>query len=122
MVRPILVGLVWALAIWWILVAAVQYAFANLNTFSGQEFTTAHQVGLFIVAVVGVLLWIFTSPERGGKIQLHLHSTQLISGGLFVLIGLLFLDGSMATFNTLVPPDLAIWFAGLEDRLIELFN
>jgi hypothetical protein len=41
---------------------------------------------------------------------------------MFVLLGLLFLNGSLATFNTLVPPDLAIWFAGMEDRIIELFN
>jgi len=121
-VRSILVGLIWALAIWRILVAAVQYAFLNIDYFSGQEFTTIHEIGLLVVAIVGVVLWTLTSPEHRERIQLHLHSTQLVSGAMFVLLGLLFLNGSLATFNTLVPPDLAIWFAGMEDRIIELFN
>ena len=121
-VRSILVGMIWALAIWRILVAAVQYAFLNIDYFSGQEFTTFHEIGLLVVAIIGVVLWTLTSPEHRERIQLHLHSTQLVSGAMFVLLGLLFLNGSLATFNTLVPPDLAIWFAGLEDRIIELFN
>jgi cytochrome c-type biogenesis protein len=121
-VRSILVGLIWALAIWRILVAAVQYAFLNIGYLSGQEFTTLHEIGLLVVAITGVVLWTLTSPEHRERIQLHLHSTQLVSGAMFVLLGLLFLNGSLATFNTLVPPDLAIWFAGLEDRIIELFN
>ena len=57
-----LVGLVWALAIWRILVAAVQYAFFNIDYFSGQEFTIGHEIGLLVVAIVGVLLWLLTSP------------------------------------------------------------
>jgi cytochrome c-type biogenesis protein len=121
-VRSILVGMIWALAIWRILVAAVQYAFLNIDYFSGQEFTTFHEIGLLVVAIIGVVLWTLTSQEHRERIQLHLHSTQLVSGAMFVLLGLLFLNGSLATFNTLVPPDLAIWFAGLEDRIIELFN
>jgi cytochrome c-type biogenesis protein len=121
-VRSILVGLIWALAIWRILVAAVQYAFINIGYFSGQEFTTVHEIGLFVVAIIAVVLWTLTSPDRRDRIQLHLHSTQLVSGAMFVLLGLLFLNGTLATFNTLVPPDLAIWFAGLEDRIIQLFN
>jgi cytochrome c-type biogenesis protein len=121
-VRSILVGLIWALAIWRILVAAVQYAFLNIGYLSGQEFTALHEIGLLVVAITGVVLWTLTSPEHRERIQLHLHSTQLVSGAMFVLLGLLFLNGSLATFNTLVPPDLAIWFAGLEERIIELFN
>jgi cytochrome c-type biogenesis protein len=121
-VRSVLVGLIWALAIWRILVAAVQYAFINIGYFSGQEFTTVHEIGLFVVAIIAVVLWTLTSPDRRDRIQLHLHSTQLVSGAMFVLLGLLFLNGTLATFNTLVPPDLAIWFAGLEDRIIQLFN
>jgi hypothetical protein len=53
---------------------------------------------------------------------LHLHTTQLVSGVLFILLGILLLNGTLATFNSLVPPDLALWFAGIEDRLIEVFG
>jgi cytochrome c-type biogenesis protein len=118
----ILVGLVWALAIWRILVAVGQYSFNNISYFAGQEFTTIHEIGLLAVAVIGVLLWIFTSPSRDRKIQLQLHTTQLVSGFLFIAMGLLMLSGTLATFNSLVPPELAIWFAEFEDQLITLFS
>lgn len=117
-----LVGLVWALAIWRILVAAVQYAFFNIDYFSGQEFTIGHEIGLLVVAIVGVLLWLLTSPSRERRLQLHLHSTQLVSGMLFILMGLLLLNGTLASFNSLVPPDLAIWFAEFEENLIGIFS
>lgn len=118
----ILVGLVWALAIWRILVAVGQYAFENISYFAGQEFTNLHEIGLLAVAVIGVLLWVFTSPNRDRKIQLHLHTTQLVSGFLFIAMGVLLLNGTLATFNSLVPPDLALWFAEFEDQLITFFN
>jgi cytochrome c-type biogenesis protein len=117
-----LVGLVWALAIWRILVAGVQYAFINIDYFAGQEFTLGHEIGLLVVAIVGVLLWILTSPNRERQIKLHLHTTQLLSGALFILMGILLLNGTLATFNSLVPPDLALWFAEFEDKLITIFS
>jgi cytochrome c-type biogenesis protein len=118
----ILIGLVWALAIWRILVAAGEYAFSNISYFAGQEFTTVHGIGLLVVAIIGVLLWVFTSPNRDRKVQLHLHTTQLVSGFLFIAMGILLLNGTLATFNSLVPPDLALWFAEFEDQLITLFS
>lgn len=121
-VRPILIGLLWALVIWRILVAVAQYAFNNFQYFSGQEFTFGHEIGLLILTVIGVALWILSSQTHRNKISLHLHSTQLVSGAMFILLGILFLNGSLAAFNSYVPPDLALWFAGLEDQLIEIFS
>jgi hypothetical protein len=74
------------------------------------------------VAVLGAALWVFTSPGREKEVQLHLHSTQLVSGALFIIMGLLLLNGTLAQFNSLIPPDLAIWFADFEDGLIRLFS
>jgi hypothetical protein len=116
------IGLIWALAIWRILVAAGEYAFFNFDQFAGQEFTSGHEYGLLAVAIVGVLLWIFTSPKRERRVQLQLHTTQLLSGALFIVMGILLLNGTLASFNSLVPPDLAIWFADLEEQLITLFG
>ncbi len=74
-----------------------------------------------ILALAAVVLWIFTSPgER--QVTLHLHSTQAISGVLFVAMGWLMLSGQLAAFNSIIPPDLAIWFADLEDGLVQLFQ
>ena len=72
-------------------------------------------------ALLGVALWILTGRQKG-PVTLHLHSTQLISGFLFIILGLLMISGMLAYFNSLIPPDLAIWFAGIEEWLINLFS
>lgn len=41
---------------------------------------------------------------------------------LFIFMGILLLNGTLASFNSLVPPDLALWFAELEDKLITIFG
>lgn len=120
-VPTLVIGLIWALAIWRILVAVGVYMFRYFDFLAGQTFTAVHEYGLLVIALVGAALWIFTgSGER--KTTLHLHTTQAVSGVLFILLGLLMLNGRLATFNALIPPDLAIWFAGIEEKLIALFQ
>ncbi|MFZ0548852.1 MAG: cytochrome c biogenesis CcdA family protein [Candidatus Promineifilaceae bacterium] len=122
----LVVALIWALAAWRILSAVVQYAFNNISTFSGQEFTMVHEIGLLLIALAGAALWVFTSPSKNKKVQLLLHTTQLISGALFIFMGLLLLSGKLAQFNNIIPPDLATWFSGIEESLrdtwINLFS
>lgn len=117
----IAVGIVWALAIWQILVAAANYFLSDFHTLTARPLTTLQEYGLLALALAAVALWIFTgSQER--RTTLHLHSTQLISGALFILLGLFMLSGILTYFNTLIPPDLAIWFADIEDALISFFS
>jgi cytochrome c biogenesis protein CcdA len=120
--HALILAMVWALAIWRILAAVVHYAFNNISTFSGQEYTLAHELGLLFIAVAGAALWVFTSANQEKEVQVHLHTTQLVSGALFIFMGLLLLNGTLAQFNSLIPPDLAIWFADFEDTLIQLFS
>lgn len=120
--HAMVVGLVWALAIWLILVGVGQYAFNNFSYFDNQEFTAVHRYGLLILAVLGVALWVYTSPGRQRIVPLHLHTTQLFSGILFIIMGILMVNGTLATFNSLIPPDLAIWFADIEDKLVSMFG
>jgi cytochrome c-type biogenesis protein len=120
--HTLIIALVWALAIWRILAAVVQYAFNNISTFAGQEFTIGHELGLLFIALAGAALWVFTSPNKDRQTPIHLHTTQLISGALFIFMGILLLNGTLAQFNSLIPPDLAIWFADFEDSLIQLFS
>lgn len=115
------VALVWALAVWQILVAIVDYSFRNFAMFEGQVYTPGHTIALLVVSLLGAALWVFTSPDER-QTTVHLHSTQLISGALFIMIGALMLNGTLASFNSLVPPDLAIWFIDLEEKLIDLFS
>ncbi len=118
----LIVAAIWSLAIWRILIAAADYAFQNIAAFAGQELTRGHEVGLLLVAVAGVLLWIYTGRSKERRVQLQLHTTQLVSGGLFILMGILLLSGTLTTFNSLVPTDLALWFADIEDMVITFFG
>lgn len=119
--HQIVVSTVWALAIWRVLASLSRYAFENVGTFAGQQFTLAHEVGILAIALLGAVLWTFSNPgER--RTALQLHSTQLASGALFVLMAVLMLNGTLAEFNALIPADVAIWFSGVEDQLVGLFS
>lgn len=116
------VALIWALAFWRIAVAVAEYLFLYTPYLTGQTFTLSYELGLLAIAVVGAVLWTFTSPDSR-RTTVHLHSTQLISGALFILIAVMMLDGSLTMINgLLVDSDLAIWFLDLEDKIVSLFN
>jgi cytochrome c biogenesis protein CcdA len=117
----LIVGALWALAIWRILVAAANWALSPFHTLMARPLTPLQEYGLLAIAILGVALWIFTSSEKR-RVTLHLHSTQLVSGALFILLGLFMLSGILTYFNSLIPPDLAIWFADIEEALIAFFN
>jgi cytochrome c-type biogenesis protein len=115
------VALLWALAAWAVLTAFSRYAFRNYDFLGDLEFTGAHTAALLVLVLVGAALWVFTSSGRR-RVTVFLHTTQLISGGLFILIGALLLAGKLATFNSLIPPDLAVWFIEIEEKFVALFN
>ncbi len=115
----IVVGLVWALVIWRILVAVAQFAF--FDPFTGPAFTAFHEYGLLAITLLGAALWAFTNPG-GSRTTLQLHSTQLISGVLFIVLGLLMLGGQLAQFNSLIPVEWAIWFADIEEAIFRFFG
>lgn len=116
------VALVWALAIWRVLVAAAAYAFRNFAFFDGQQFLLAHEIGLLVVVVLGAALWVFTSPQEK-KVTLQLHSTQLISGALFVLMGILMLEARLALFNNFASTEFYInYIAPIEEWMVAVFS
>lgn len=114
--HQLLVALLWALVAWGVLSAFAQYAIRKAAFLDGMVFTTG--TGLIILAIVmlAAILWVYSGEIK--RVTLHLHSTQLVSGGLFVVIGALMLSGKLATFNSLIPPDLAIWFIELEEKFL----
>lgn len=120
-VSQLVVGLLWSLAIWRVLVAAANFALSEFHTLTARPLSSLQEVGLLAIAVLGVALWIVTGGNQG-RITLNLHSTQLISGALFILLGLFMISGTLTYFNSLIPPDLALWFADAEDALITFFN
>jgi len=117
----IAVAVIWALALWRVLVSFSQYGFENLSFFAGQQFTPVHEFGILAIVLAGAALWVF-SKTGDRRTTLQLHSTQLFSGVLFIFMAILMLNGTLAEFNALIPTDLAIWFSSVEDQLIALFS
>jgi cytochrome c-type biogenesis protein len=117
----LVVTLIWAAAIGYILLVIAEYAMIHSDLFSGQALTLGHQLGIGVIVVLGALLWVFTSPD-GRRLTVNLHTTQIVSGVLLILLGVLMLNGTLAAFNNLIPPDLALWFIDLEDSLIAFFT
>lgn len=121
-VPTIVIAAVWALAIGGILVAVVQYSFTHFDLFVGQTYTIAHTIGLLVVALLGAVLWVATSP--GGlrqKSEVHLHTTQLVSGILFLILGVLMLNGRMSEITARFANGNGLFY-GLEERLYELIQ
>jgi len=54
--------------------------------------------------------------------ELLIHSTSLISGLLFILLGTLMATGYLASLNRLIPLKAQVWFAGIEEWLTGIFK
>lgn len=107
------VALVWVLALWRIVAAFAQYGIDNFGFLGGLTYTPAIEFGILALLVVGAILWTVTSSEAR-RVTVHLHSTQLISGALFILIGLLMLEGQMGLINGA----LVRWSAVVDERTL----
>lgn len=109
------VALVWALAFWRIIAAFTEYAINNFAFLSGLEYSPALEIGILILLVLGAGLWTLTSSESR-RVTVHLHTTQLISGALFILLGLLMLESQMGLINGV----LARWSAVVDERTLSV--
>ena len=91
------IAAVWGLVAWRIGLAIVDYSFMELAMFEGQTLTAVHTYGLLAIGMAGAFLWVGTGPTGlRHKEPLLLHSTQLVSGVLFVALGLLMLNSQLA--------------------------
>jgi cytochrome c-type biogenesis protein len=106
------VAVVWALAIWRILVPLTEYAFRRFTFLEGQTFTAGHEIGLLVITLLGAALWVFTSPQER-RMTVHLHTTQLVTGALFILIGIMMLEAQLTYINGLFQA----WFAAIDERM-----
>jgi hypothetical protein len=107
------IALLWALALWRIAAAFVSYVMGEFSFFGELTYTPAIEFAILGIMLAGAALWTFTSSESR-RTTLHLHSTQLISGALFVLLGLLMLEGQMGIINGL----LLRWSAVIDERML----
>jgi len=107
------VALVWVLALWRIIAAFARYAIRTFDFLDGVTYTPAMEFGILALLLIGAVLWTVTSKESR-RTTVHLHSTQLISGALFILLGLLMLEGQMGLINGM----LVRWSAVIDERML----
>lgn len=107
------VALIWVLALWRIIAAFVEYAIRDFGLLGGLTYTPAIEFGILAILLLGAVLWTYTSNESQ-RTTVHLHSTQLISGALFILLGLLMLEGQMGLINGM----LVRWSAVIDERTL----
>jgi cytochrome c-type biogenesis protein len=111
---------IWSLVVWVILTAVVQYAFYNFASFGGQPFTPFHGTALFVVTLLGAGLWLYTS-QGNPKMNLSLHTTGIISGVLFLLMGYLMLSNQLTVIAAQFAGEQS-WLVGLEEWLYALLQ
>lgn len=109
---------IWALVAWVVLTAVVQYAFTNFSFFDAQTFGAFHAIGLLVIALLGAGLWVYTD-DSPPQVPLHLHTTGLISGVLFLIIGYLMLTNQM-TAITAQFASAESWVIGIEEWFYNL--
>lgn len=121
-VPAVAVAIVWGLTAWLILFGIARYASVNFSDVS--SLTTSVIIGLGVLAVIGAILYNYTIGSGNSKTDLHLHSTSLFSGVLFLAMGYFMLNGRLsqitAWFNQLTAE--ADWFTLLEERLFLFFQ
>ncbi|MDJ0754327.1 MAG: cytochrome c biogenesis protein CcdA [Ardenticatenaceae bacterium] len=98
-VPKLAVGAIWAVTAWWVIQALLTYSFANFATFGGRELATFQSIGILAIALLAAVLWSVTLSGEGSKTELHLHSTSLVSGVLFVALGYFMLSGRMTAIT-----------------------
>lgn len=122
---------IWALGLWLILMPVISFAIPSLNldatpVIDISNYFFGFTIGLLdilllVALVAGAFVW---SAIQGGAptTTLHLHSTSLISGALFLLMGLLLLNNQLSVFNSLAESDLSLRLLDLEDSFLEFIS
>lgn len=121
-VNQMLVATVWAFAIWLILIGVANYLHFNFELL--PELAAGQMFGLFALVLAAAAVYVFTIGGGNTKTELHLHSTSLVSGVLFLAIGWFMLSGELSQITAAVNQLTANseWFVRLEEGLFELFN
>lgn len=121
-IPAVVVSLVWGAAVWLVLYGIARHV--HFNMLEGSGLGIAAIIGLGVVAFVGALLYNYTLGEGNAKTPLHLHSTSIFSGVLFLAMGYFMLNGSLsqitAWFNRLTAE--TELFAEAEFWLFSLFQ
>lgn len=124
------VALIWAFAAWLVLVPLLRFAFPtfdfdatpllgltlHLGSVPAGFMLGVYELGLLALLLGGVWLGFRLYGRSAVPTTLHLHSTQPISGVLFIAMGLLLINRQLSIFNSLAGTDLALRLLHIEEQ------
>lgn len=123
----------WAVALWIIAQSLLrEFTSLNLDMWPIFDFSLSHfihfnitgmRILLLVLFVAGAIITDIVRTGGNGTEALHLHSTSIISGLLFLLMGILLISGQLGIISELLQTnDLAFALLDLEDRFLTWIN
>lgn len=127
------IAIAWGLAFWIIAQSLLrEFTPINLEQWPIFSFSLAHflqfnitgmRILLLLLSVAGAIIINIVRTGGNQKETLHLHSTSVISGVLFLLMGMLLISGQLSIISELLQTnDLAFALLDLEDSFLTWIN
>jgi cytochrome c-type biogenesis protein len=127
------IAVAWAIALWIIALSLLrEFTSVNLELWPIFDFSLFHLLQFNITGMRILLLLLFVAGaviidivRTGGSANetLHLHSTSVISGILFLLMGMLLISGQLGVISEFLQTnDLAFALLDLEDKFLTWIN
>ena len=127
------IALIWAVGIWLIAMPLIREFIPSFNIDAPAIFTlpiwhssftfTAMKGVLLILAIAGAILYDTIKNGSSEKTTLHLHSTSLVSGVLFLLMGLLLINSQLGVISSVLESsEFSFRLLDLEQSFVEWFS
>ncbi len=127
------IAVAWGVALWLIAQSLLrEFTSINLELWPIFDFSLFHivqfnvtgmRILLLLLFVAGAVIVDIVRTGGNGKEALHLHSTSLISGILFLLMGTLLISGQLGVISEFLQTnDLAFALLDLEDKFLTWIN
>ena len=124
MVPSLVISVLWAIPFWLISMGLVEYSGRHIEVLNGRELTLELSVALLVFVVAGSVIIGTLLGKNGTESELHVHTTSLFSGLLFLLMGWFMLNGQLEQITgwAIQLASEAEWYQDLELMLFELFQ
>ena len=127
------ITIIWAVGLWLIAMPLLRQFVPALSMDASPIFTlplwhasftlTLTKVILLILLVAGAVVYDMVKTGGAAKTVLHLHSTSIISGLLFLLMGLLLINSQLGVISSVLQSsDLSFKLLDIEQGFIEWFS
>ncbi|MEM7801373.1 MAG: cytochrome c biogenesis protein CcdA [Chloroflexota bacterium] len=123
-VPDLLTASIWGIGIWIITMGGTNYASRHVDAVTIDPLTTAQSIGLLLIVLVSSAIFVAVRGQLQTQQTLHLHTTSLFSGILFVGMGWLMVNGWLELIAAwaVTLANEATWYQELEFVIFNLFQ